>query len=258
MVSMLAAIAATAAPVACRLGGAAAAVCGPQQIGSAYLPSRNRRGRRSLRCLAAGGASQQWRFDDLASSPSSLTSFDDLWSEQLRAMQRAQDRMELQQREMEQRFEAVQREAQPAGGSGRQAVQEHSGPCGYHWQRTYSRNGPGYQEYRSESFAVVGAPPAHCGMMHAPPSSALHMDPLSSLSLLLAAALAGFWAAMTTAFNRRFSLTTYREESRWRLLLLWPFLLVTSAEFREQFWAAVRGQRPGSDEAPLAAGGKQA
>ncbi|PRW56838.1 Peptidyl-prolyl cis-trans isomerase FKBP20- chloroplastic [Chlorella sorokiniana] len=155
-------------------------------------------------------------------------------------MQRAQDRMELQQREMEQRFEAVQREAQPAGGSGRQAVQEHSGPCGYHWQRTYSRNGPGYQEYRSESFAVVGAPPAHCGMMHAPPSSALHMDPLSSLSLLLAAALAGFWAAMTTAFNRRFSLTTYREESRWRLLLLWPFLLVTSAEFREQFWAARR------------------
>lgn len=44
---------------------------------------------------------------------------------------------------MEQRFEAVQQEAQAAGASGRQAVQEHSGPCGYHWQRSYARNGPG-------------------------------------------------------------------------------------------------------------------
>lgn len=50
----------------------------------------------------------------------------------------------------------------------------------------------GYQEYRSESYSVIGVPPpGRCGMMHAPPPSALHMDPLSSLGLLLAAALAG-------------------------------------------------------------------
>lgn len=142
---------------------------------------------------------------------------------------------------MEQRFEAVQREAQAAGGSGREAVQEHSGPSGYRWQRSYSRNGPGeagvaagclgqralgkgflpgvpppggaaclgapqlstqaacillpapagYQEYRSESFSVIGVPPhGHCGMVRAPPA-ALHSDPLSALGLLLAAALAG-------------------------------------------------------------------
>lgn len=49
----------------------------------------------------------------------------------------------------------------------------------------------GYQEYQSESYSVIGVPPGRCGMMHAPPPSALHMDPLSSLGLLLAAALAG-------------------------------------------------------------------
>ena len=50
----------------------------------------------------------------------------------------------------------------------------------------------GYQEYRSESYSVIGVPPpGRCGMMHAPPPSALHMDPLSSLGLLLVAALAG-------------------------------------------------------------------
>lgn len=71
---------------------------------------------------------------------------------------------------------------------------------------------------------------------------------------------AGFWAAATAAFNRRYGLTTYREESRWRLLLLWPLLLLTSPEFREQFWAAVRhGRRAGSGGGhTFAAGGKQA
>ena len=70
------------------------------QVGSIYVPSRRQRGRRSLLCRAAGGG-QPWRFDDLtaASSPG-LTSFDDLWDEQMRAMQRAQDRMELQRREV--------------------------------------------------------------------------------------------------------------------------------------------------------------
>lgn len=73
-------------------------------------------------------------------------------------------------------------------------------------------------------------------------------------SLLSSPPLAGFWVAATAAFNRRFSLTTYREESRWRLLLLWPLLLLTSAEFREQFWAAVRGRRAGGG-GNVAAGG---
>lgn len=65
---------------------------------------------------------------------------------------------------------------------------------------------------------------------------------------------AGFWAAATAAFNRSYGLTTFREQSRWKLLLLWPFLLLTSAEFRQQWWAAVRGQRVG----PAAAKGQAA
>lgn len=66
-----------------------------------YLPSRRQRGCRSLRCLAAGGGGgQPWRFDDLTAATSDMTSFDELWGQQLRAMQRAQDRMELQRREV--------------------------------------------------------------------------------------------------------------------------------------------------------------
>lgn len=79
-------------------------------------------------------------------------------------------------------------------------------------------------------------------------------------------AAAGFWAAATAAFYRRFHLTIYKEGSRWRLLLLWPLLLVISPEFRQQFLAAVRGRRlaGGQQEGPpngggaLAAPGKQA
>lgn len=71
---------------------------------------------------------------------------------------------------------------------------------------------------------------------------------------------AGFWAAATAAFHRRYHLTTYREGSRWQMLLLWPLLLLTSAEFRRQFWAALRGRRAPEQQAgegtgePFAAG----
>lgn len=248
---------------------------------------------------------------------------------------------------MEQRFEAVQREAQAAGGSGREAVQEHSGPSGYRWQRSYSRNGPGEagvaagclgQRALGEGFlpsvpppggaACLGAPqlsqwggmhPAACpcrlprvplrelfsdrGAASRPlrhgaraatrcralgpperPGAAAGGCPGRWVCLLGGAravlpltcsvtarswqaslvshwsAPAGFWAAATAAFNRRYGLTTYREESRWRLLLLWPLLLLTSPEFREQFWAAVRhGRRSaGGGGHTFAAGGKQA
>lgn len=128
--------------------------------------------------------------------------------------------------------------------------------------------------------------------MHAPPPAALHMGPLTALGVLLAAALAGaagrawcmmsaplrsswvarrqqvcqpplaalrssslpagFWAAATAAFNRGYQATVFKEESRWRLLLLWPLLLLTNAEFRQQFWAAVRGRRSGGQQASSA------
>lgn len=80
------------------------------------------------------------------------------------------------------------------------------------------------------------------------------------------AAAAGFWAAATAAFHRRFHMTTYKEGARWQLLLLWPLLLVISPEFRQQFLAVVRGLRaqgeqgeqPPSDGSAFAAPGMPA
>lgn len=160
------------------------------------LPARLGRRRRALRCAAEGGP---WRYDDLsAAGPSGLASFDDLLSQQLRSMERAQGELLEMQRQMDARFAAAQREAQraeeAASGSGRQAEQQQggSGPCGYRWQRQMERSGSGgmYREWRSESFTVIGVNPP-CGMQAMPPHAATHLGPLTSLGLLLAAALAG-------------------------------------------------------------------
>lgn len=87
------------------------------------------------------------------------------------------------------------------------------------------------------------APGAHA---LCPPGTACPLERDANVQFVHAAAptaAAGFWAAATAAFNRRFHLTIYKEGSRWRLLLLWPVLLIVSPEFRQQFMAAVRGIR---------------
>jgi hypothetical protein len=66
---------------------------------------------------------------------------------------------------------------------------------------------------------------------------------LASPLLVLAVVLAGAYAAVTAAFARNFSLTTYGERSRWQLLALWPVLALLNKPFREQFSAAMRGER---------------
>lgn len=204
-------------------------------------------------------AIQPWRFDDLSGAPdiriqTGVSTFDDLWQEQIRAMDRAQEEMADMQRLMDQRFAAARAEARQAEQQV-ERQQQHGGSCGSSWQRSWERGGPGgaYHEWRSESFTVIGVPPPGCQGMHVPPApSALHLGPLHGAGLLVAAAVAGFWAALTTTFHRRFYLTTYKESSRWLLLLAWPFLLPTSAQFRQQFVAALRGQRapPAHKEQP--------
>lgn len=62
--------------------------------------------------------------------------------------------------------------------------------------------------------------------------------------LFAVAMMAGAYAALAAAFTRNLRLTTYNSKTGWQLGLLWPFLVVTSKGFREQFFAAVRGQRP--------------
>lgn len=54
--------------------------------------------------------------------------------------------------------------------------------------------------------------------------------------------LAGAYAAVTTAFAKAYDATIFKEEAKWKLLLLWPFLLVLSKKFRQQFTAVFTGR----------------
>jgi hypothetical protein len=68
-------------------------------------------------------------------------------------------------------------------------------------------------------------------------------DGLSSALLLTAVALAASWAAVTALFAKNFSLTTYSEAARGKLLLGWPYLAAFSRKFRSQFLSALRGEK---------------
>lgn len=61
--------------------------------------------------------------------------------------------------------------------------------------------------------------------------------------LLLAVVMAGAYAAVTAAFNRNYGLTTYKQQGKWQLLLLWPFLIPFSNSFRQQFVSALKGEK---------------
>lgn len=72
----------------------------PLQLRGSYLPSCSRRPRRALHCRVAAAAGQPWRFDDLTAASSGVTSFDELWGEQMRAMERAQSMFDTQRRQV--------------------------------------------------------------------------------------------------------------------------------------------------------------
>lgn len=57
-------------------------------------------------------------------------------------------------------------------------------------------------------------------------------------TLLLATAV---YSGVAIMFNHKYDLTTYSEESRWKLLFLWPFLVLFNKSFRSQFLSALRG-----------------
>lgn len=67
--------------------------------------------------------------------------------------------------------------------------------------------------------------------------------PMFSPLLLAAVVLAGAYAAITTAFNRNYELTTYKQQGKWQLVLLWPVLALFSRGFRQQFSSALRGEK---------------
>jgi hypothetical protein len=96
-----------------------------------------------------------------------------------------------------------------------------------------------------------------------PPATTATAAVPAFFSPLLAAALilAGIYSAVTAFFGMRYNLTTYSESlgTRLKLLLLWPYLLVSSNSFRHQFMCAMRGEKvklprtaDGAQQAPSA------
>lgn len=113
--------------------------------------------------------------------------------------------------------------------------------------------GGAFRSYRSESFTVIGVPPGGCAT-YAPPATA-QLGGLAGAPLLAAAALVGFWAAAAARFHQHFQLTTFKDQHRWWMVLLWPLLLLLSSEFRQQFLAALRGRQAGAGGAEGTDGG---
>jgi hypothetical protein len=70
-----------------------------------------------------------------------------------------------------------------------------------------------------------------------------HSTALFSPLLFAALMLAGAYAAVTAAFNRNFELTTYKQQGKWQLLLMWPLLVLFSNNFRQQFVSALKGEK---------------
>jgi hypothetical protein len=67
--------------------------------------------------------------------------------------------------------------------------------------------------------------------------------PLFSPLLFAALILSGAYAAVTAAFNRNYELTTYKQQGKWQLLLMWPVLVLFSKNFRQQFVSALKGEK---------------
>lgn len=67
--------------------------------------------------------------------------------------------------------------------------------------------------------------------------------PVFSPLLFVTVLAAGAYAAVTAAFNRNYGLTTYKQQGKWQLLLLWPVLVMFSKNFRQQFTNALKGEK---------------
>ncbi|GAB4813580.1 hypothetical protein N2152v2_000626 [Parachlorella kessleri] len=189
--------------------------------------------------------------EDFFSSPGGQSY--DLWTQNSQLTGRVLRELDAMQQQMDRDLEGAlaraerlaQRAQQRAEEAGRLAQQQAGGDG---WQ-TYSRensyehrSGGGFTRgYYSERVTVMVP---HSAPLAPPPPA--HFDLVSSIGLMAAAFVAGSWAVATAAFSSGYHLTPYREGKRWLMLLLWPLLLVTSAEFRGQFWAAVRGRRLGT------------
>ncbi|KAL6763355.1 hypothetical protein V8C86DRAFT_2499488 [Haematococcus lacustris] len=108
--------------------------------------------------------------------------------------------------------------------------------------------GPNLQIKRSEQRGVGSYSYYESISINNSGSYALARQPVASPGLfsplLLAATLtAAAWALLAAQFARNVHLTKFSNDSGWRLGLMWPVLLATSPDFRQQFWCALRGQK---------------
>lgn len=182
---------------------------------------------------------------------------DDLMDEQMRMMDRQMSMFDRQFAEVQSRmdnFDSVFAEArrqeqeayrdaeralrgqrstqsQPsAAGNPNVKIQrrEERAPGSYRYYESIEIRGGGSGAYMSSTNMAAGAP-------------------LISPALFVATLLAGAFAAVTANFHRNYGLTTFSEASRWKLLLLWPVLALSSKRFRQQFLKAIRGVEPTKD-----------
>ncbi|GLC39906.1 hypothetical protein PLESTM_000964900 [Pleodorina starrii] len=146
------------------------------------------------------------------------------------ALSRAQAAEQQALRQQSQLFEGTR-----AGPNVDIQRQEESGPGMYrYYERIQITSGGG-----SGRTTYIGQPP--------PAAAASVVAPAPSLNPAFVGALvlAGGYLTLTAAFNKNYPLTNYAESKRWLLLALWPLLFLFSPKFREQFNAAVRGERAG-------------
>ncbi len=121
--------------------------------------------------------------------------------------------------------------------------------------------GPGTYRYFERITISSGSAGRGAYIVQPPPPAAVSaVAPLSPFNpgFVGALVLLGGYATLTAAFNRNYPLTNYAESKRWLLLALWPLLYLFSAKFREQFGAAIRGERVGlKRDGPSGGGGHQ-
>ncbi|KAG2452230.1 hypothetical protein HYH02_003258 [Chlamydomonas schloesseri] len=107
--------------------------------------------------------------------------------------------------------------------------------------------GAGYYRYYERIQITGGGGGRAYGSATPAPAAAVSLSPTAAgpgpAVLLGVAVVVGGYAALTAAFARNYQLTNYAESKRWLLLALWPLLFLFSPKFREQFSAAVKGQR---------------
>ncbi|GIL80644.1 hypothetical protein Vretimale_9207 [Volvox reticuliferus] len=125
--------------------------------------------------------------------------------------------------------------------------QEEVSPGAYRYYERIQITGTGGGSVRG----YVAQPPPVPKAAVAPVSPALNPVFIGALVVL------GGYVTMTAAFSRNYALTNYAESKRWLLLALWPLLFLFSAKFREQFAAAIRGERVPLKREGQAASGEQ-